>query len=699
MQESATNIDKVVVKTKLITHEADRFVMNVQGSNLAIGRNVYELLSVSPGVRADDNGIKINGRGGTRVIVGERMLNLSSDELQSYLKSIPAKNVQKIEVIPMAGADYDADITGGIIKITLKRMRYDGVDGSVNLSASSNDDGKWWTLQPSFRLNYQKGKLNLYTNGSYYKYDQHQYVGETMKYFDTAGNQTAHVLSGDTAHYIGDEYNFGLGAIYDFDARHSLGGEFNFHTQDATENVLGQSTYDILSPASSLLNDSDYRGKNSNGRMSGTLNYTVQLDTLGSSFKLIGDYTQSSPESKTVYINTATPLSAASPSTATYKMSDMDSDYRIFALTANMTKKFNPATSIRFGGKYSYNTVFSDMKYYNSPVASPYEWTLDAVTTQPATEYKEQVGALYFIFDKTLGKFSLSAGLRAEYTDQNNSSTGVHKQYLELFPNATLSYVFDGESGNILTGQYGRSISRPSFSILNDYRAQMSEYSIVIGNPKVGPQYVDGMSLTYVFRSKYVFSLFGVFTHDMIIQQLFTTPGSDMVYYQYTNMAKSFQRGVSATLPFDITGWWSFTANMNVIRLHTETATEKNDCWYAYLSGQTSVTLPHNFILDISGSYSSDITMGNLEQDDNQSLNIMIKKRLLDSRMTLSAGVQDLFRDKQRIFSHGTGFTDNFTSWGMNPSFTFSVNYNFAAGKKFNSRKVESGASADKSRM
>ena len=61
-------------------------------------------------------------------------------QLLTYLRSLRADDIQKIEVVPTTGADYDADSSGGIIRITLRKRRENGVEGS--LSADSRLAGE-----------------------------------------------------------------------------------------------------------------------------------------------------------------------------------------------------------------------------------------------------------------------------------------------------------------------------------------------------------------------------------------------------------------------------------------------------------------------------------------------------------------------------------------------------------------------------
>ena len=92
LAESATDIDEVVVKAQLIRREADRFVVDVANSDMALGKDGEELLRQSPGVWIDDEKISINGASGTKVYINEREVKLSGMQLVNYIKNLRAEN-------------------------------------------------------------------------------------------------------------------------------------------------------------------------------------------------------------------------------------------------------------------------------------------------------------------------------------------------------------------------------------------------------------------------------------------------------------------------------------------------------------------------------------------------------------------------------------------------------------------------------
>ena len=119
VSSSSYALDEVVVRARGIERKADRFVMTVSPT---AGQDGAELLSRSPGVWLSEGDISINGTQGARLFVDEREIRLEGEELMAYLRSLRSEDIQRIEVIPLAGAAYDASARGGVIRIQTRRQ-------------------------------------------------------------------------------------------------------------------------------------------------------------------------------------------------------------------------------------------------------------------------------------------------------------------------------------------------------------------------------------------------------------------------------------------------------------------------------------------------------------------------------------------------------------------------------------------------
>lgn len=88
---------------------------------------------------------------------------MSTEQLLNYLRGLKSEEIQRIEVIPQAGADYDADSAAGIIRITLRRQRDNGLTG--NLSFSTRQSRQIEGYNPSLSLNGHAGRWTFNASG------------------------------------------------------------------------------------------------------------------------------------------------------------------------------------------------------------------------------------------------------------------------------------------------------------------------------------------------------------------------------------------------------------------------------------------------------------------------------------------------------------------------------------------------------
>jgi len=127
-------LDEVVVKSRkpFVEIQTDKTVLNVQSNLVASGGTVFEVLQSAPGVSiTNEESINMNGKVGVNVLIDGRPTQLSAKDLANWLKSMPASQVDKVELISNPSAKYDAQGNAGIINIKLKKNNQKGFNGSA----------------------------------------------------------------------------------------------------------------------------------------------------------------------------------------------------------------------------------------------------------------------------------------------------------------------------------------------------------------------------------------------------------------------------------------------------------------------------------------------------------------------------------------------------------------------------------------
>ena len=380
-------ISEVTVTAETVTRQADRFVVSIGNTPALAGQDGTELLARAPGVWLGDNGISINGAGGTKVYVDGRELKGSAEETTTYLRSLTAADIARIEVMPLAGTEFAADTRGGAILITLRRRRDGGMDGNLQFSTVQSNRIAGYT--PSGRIGIRTGRWTLTASGS----GSFTPVAESR--FTETREQAGQPLPFAGRSDSKSRTNYGRGhfsAVFDPTPKHTAGFDIEYterstHMPTLSRTTLGQTQ-----------SDSRYRQHMDGNTLTATANYIWKIDTLGSQFKLIADYTRYTSDGDNSYHTTT-----CAPGTLRDSLyeSATGSVYDILTADAGLTRKLPHGLTLRAGLRYTRNDMADKSRYaaqtQGTWLALP-EYSYDQ-------HYTEQIGAAYASLEYSAGRW------------------------------------------------------------------------------------------------------------------------------------------------------------------------------------------------------------------------------------------------------------------------------------------------------
>jgi len=691
LSESAVSMDAAVVTADMVRRKADGYMFLPAGSAITTGRNSMELLNYAPGVWVDkDRGITVNGKSGTRVMVNDRILKLSDEELTAYLESIDAEQIRSIEVIPDPGAQYDADAQGGILKITLKRTMNGGLNGSVGMDFRFHDNLFPGRTRPSFNLEYRKDRLSVYTN-FYYQDSKHKEHDHEYTKYESDDNRE---IDGELR-YDGHNKNFSgrIGSVYELTDRQSIGLDFDYfkskNDQDGTsEGVIRYTGYEGLGLSRYTFNSDRYRYNLS-------FNYKLKTDEKGSSLMVMADYMYNHNDQFENNHATEDPITRAL--IETNRNTDRLSKTDYYTFRTDYKHYINQNYQLEAGAKYAYTDMDTDIKYTDEIGGV---WVPDEDSNDHYL-YREGVLAGYVNGSANLGRWNLSAGLRVENTELKprsfvNPGETKNQNYTDLFPTARIVYQLNQEKGHLINASYTRRINRPGFDQLNPFRIQLNNYTYIVGNPDMKPSYMDSFTLTGVISNKYSLTL-GYNNTDGAVRQVVAPDPNDpeILLYQHRNMDRILNYFASLSVPVQIQPWWR--VNVDAHLMHSENKLETYNLNNTSFMGRINnlFTLPQNWSAEVNYSYMSSMVQGNMELDKAMDfLNVSIKKSFFDNRLTASFSVDNVLDNgswnasaiinepgkfTKRLDMRNTGFPSR--------RYAFSLRWNFKAGKDI--RKVQ----------
>ena len=677
LRSSATDIDEVVVTGQLIRREADRFVVDVANAPSAVGKDGIELLEFSPGVWIDDEKITINGKSGSVVYINDRRLRMENDQLLAYLRSLRAEDIQKIEVVPLLGADHDAASAGGAIYITLRKQRDNGLTGSVSFAT------KHGSIEHNYssgtRLSAHSGKFdfNLALNGQLIRSEF--ITDETTRYTGSEAELRSHSHAPSRNSWGGGS----AGVIWEITPKQSVGVELDYsrwndRQQNDTWSEFGSGNAPVRT-------DSRYEEAVQNRNYTANFNYIWKIDTLGSTLKLLADYTRRSNRGD----NDRMSRIAADGVVRDSLYRDRSANrYDIASATLALEKKFSSRWTLKAGAKYTWDGMDNKALYEYEEAGS---WLRNEAQSY-AIDYTEQIAAAYGIVTANLGRWSWVAGLRGEYTHTSGRQS-VGQDYASLFPNANLSYALTADGAYSLVAQYARKIRRPSFWHLTPQRSVISDYMYQTGNPRLKPNYENDLSLTLVLKHKYSLTA-GMRRSTDEIEQIVRPDAErpDVLCLTWINWNRSASYYATANLPFQLTRWWQTNLNLTYSYYALRETGYERLSYKNQLYGNVAMTftLPKKFYIDLTYRGQSGFELGQARVEPMHTLSAGLKKQFGES-WTLALQANNLYANLQRVSMRDEAFIRRMQlqqPWTAR-SGRFSVTYKFKAGKAFRQKSIE----------
>lgn len=670
LKKSSAALQSVVVvaRKSIVEVKADKTVMNVSGSVNSIGSDALELLRKSPGVQVDkDDQISLNGKNGVQVYIDNRPSPLRGQELAAYLKSLPSGQIERIELIANPPANYDASGTGGIIQIRLKQNKASGWNGSVSggwaMGARPRYDG-------GLSLNYRNRKISVFSQYNYAATTSLADFHLTRVVADTVFDQSTKIRSTNYSH----AYKAGIDVA--INAKQSVG--LTLHGNIADPELYNRNRTPIFSNTTGmtrtiLLSGNDTRQHNRQDGLN--LNYQYR-DSSGQQLMVAGDYAYYSLATSQWQPNSfLDPETGAVQAQKTYFI-ESPTVISIYTLKADYERPFAKG-KLAIGLKSGY--VHSDNRFTQYQVTSTGKEYDENNSSRFL--YKEAVQAAYLNYNRSWQQVAIQAGLRTELT--NTEAAKVHNQYLDLFPNLSLT-IFP-KTVNSVTIAYQRRIDRPVYKELNPFEYRINEYTFHKGNTALRPQYSQTISLSYQLLKRIQTNLSYSRVKD-VFGQIVDTASGLKGYLSTRNLTSQDNIALVLSYPFQYKRY-SLFANVNTNYSYYKGdfgkgRTLEQKILSVNIFSQHSIRFNGGWAAEVSGFYQSpSIWQGSLRTGSIWSVDAGIQKQLFEGKATLKMSVADLFRTL--AWSANGNFAGQSTRVnGSQDSRQFKVGFTYRFGNK-----------------
>lgn len=649
---TAQSLKEVVIQTAadkpLIKIDGRKMIYNIEKSSTAQGMNVLDALKKTPGVIVNqDNSVTLNGANGALVMINGRQTYLQAAELGQLLKSMSASDLKSIEIIKNPSAEYDAEGTGGIVNLVLKKSVAEGFNGSINNGIAYGITLKQNT---NLNLNYRKGNLNLF--GSY----NHNFGHYAMDYDNDRITNGKIYLNAN--HDVDKKHSMGstIGADYAIDSTKTLGvvvnGNFSAGgglitpVTNIYDEPTGQLLQTLRSESLYPVQQANRYNINLNYRYKGLKNRTLDIDA---------DYGIFDAETDNLSKNTFYSPNGAFQSANNFLVAN-SRDIKLYALKADYGFPLGK-------GKMVTGAKFSNVKAEN--VFNQYDANTDVnlidIDLSNTFRYQEQVTAGYLKYELPIGdNFSVDMGVRLENTHSegnlqptmgsSQSPTSVIRNYLNVFPTAGISYKTETSGSYNLS--FARRIDRPAYNNLNPFLYPVDELSYWKGNPFLQPQYANTLALQYSIKSTTISTSY---THTSdLSRQITEVQEDDRIIMIPRNIGFQNNLNLTVTQQLSLAKWWKLSLTGIGYRLTNKVGTPEygnysRSRFVATVNAQQTFQLPGKISAEVAGVINSkNISALNTYVRGNSQIDLGLQKNLMDEKATLSLSFSDIMR-KNRI--------------------------------------------------
>ncbi|SJZ39225.1 outer membrane beta-barrel family protein [Sediminibacterium ginsengisoli] len=638
LQTAVAELSGVTVTSKkpLIEFKAGRTIVNIESAITNVGATALEILEKSPGVSVDKSGvISLKGRQNVLILVDDKPSYLSGEGLIALLNSLPASQLEQLEIMTNPPAKYDATGSTGIINIKTKKTKTKGLNGNL---AVAYGQGRYYKSNNSFNLNYRNNRFNVFlsyaltANRNFTDlYAYRTYQQPVLSYFEQFSYLGSKLFSntgrGGVDYFLSDKTSMGISFTGLNSSRDGDG-----RSPGQWMNAAGVKDSSILS-TNSTTSDWKNHGGNIYLRHAFSKQQDISVDL---------DYLAYRTEGEQFFNNTLT----GTTTTTEISKGVLPADLVIFSGKADYTQQLSKGR-LQAGWKSALvNTDnIAAYSYYNNGL-----WEPDAAKTNHFV-YKERIHALYLSASQHYGKWELDAGLRFEYTDYDAEQKGnttrkdsaFSRQYGNLFPTAQLTYKVN--ETHSFSFSAGKRIDRPAFQKLNPFVYQINKYTYQKGNPFFRPQYTWNFEVSHQYKQLLTTTASYGITTDYF-SQVFLNDTSGIIVYTEGNLGSMKNLGLSVSTQLAPAAWWSlsFQASINHRIIEGTVYNRlKASLTQANLNLGNQFRLGKGWAAELSGFFNtSQQELQEITEPTGQA-GIGISKQVLKNKGSLKLNVRDLF--------------------------------------------------------
>lgn len=655
LSQDVKTLDAVVVQAEKSQMELslDKRVFNIGKDLSNMGGTAADILDNLPSVEVDIEGnVSLRGSESVQILVDGKPSGLVGINGSSALRQLQGSIIEKIEVVTNPSSRYDAEGSGGIINIVLKKDKEKGVNGAFELttgyphfhgaSANVNFRRKWVNFFVNYGINYRE------TPGIGLA-EQQFFLTDSTYYTDRSTDRIRGGLSN----------NFRTGMDLFINEKNSITMAFLYRRSD--EDNEGTIIYRDLDEAFSLINETIRTDLETeiDENLEYNLNYKKTFNNddhvLTADFQYRESQEDASSDFIEKYSNEAQELQQRSAN---------EQSNRNILTQVDYIYPFGNKGKIEAGYRGTLRNI--NNKYLVEEFIDN-EWvTLDGFSN--TFVYDENIYAFYAMVGSKINKYSYQVGLRTETTDITTDLIETNevnnKNYTDFFPSAFLTYELSKQSSLQLS--YSRRLRRPRFWDLNPFFTFSDARNIRTGNPDLDPEYTDSYEFGYLknFEKSNIYAG-AYYRHSTgVIQRISEVDEDGITYTLPVNLSTRDSYGLEVNGSFEVIDWWNINGSFNFFRSATvgsfsdQNFDFTNYSWRTRLINRFTVLKEWNYQVSLNYRAPSETAQG--RRLSYYSLDMGLTRDVLGKKASIGVNVRDLFNTRKR---RGESEGENFFSY------------------------------------
>jgi iron complex outermembrane receptor protein len=683
-QPDNSSLAGVVVTSRkpLMRQEDDKTIVDPE-TLASSSTSAYEVLEKTPGLFVDQDGnIYLSSTTPATIYINGREQKMSTADVAAMLKSLPPNSIASIEILRTPSAKYDASGGGGVVNVILKKNVKIGLTGSVTLGINQ---GRYGNQTTGLNLNNNNGKLTTYLvlqAGNRKTYEQIK----TDRNFapDSLLSQDALTVYPSHGFYMGYGFNYQLNKKWEisYDGRVNINRSNNNSTNPSIIKKL--STNQLITSNEALV---DNKGKSLN--VTNGMNLKYKIDSLGSEWSTDVSFTYAPNKTEQNFVtNFTAPFTATSLGNGT-----LDNTLHVLSVQTNLVKKLKGQFTIETGLKSSKVWFDNATNYYRQSNGV----SVKDNNRSRSYEYSENINAAYFQASKNFSGFIVKAGTRVENTNMHGESKQVNPVDTTFKQNRTDAFPYIYLSRNIMKIAgfdlraylvYRRTISRPSYDLLNPSIRRIDQYLNEVGNPSLRPQFTKNYEANISVNETPLLAIGYNDTKDIFTQVIYQADSSKSIGIRtYDNLGtnkETYFRALGAIPPgkkyFFVVGA-QYNHNFYTGLYENKPLSFKKGSWTIFTYHTLKLAPTTQLTLNGFARFKGQLQF--YELSNFGSLNMSVIQQFLKKKLTVTASVQDIFFTNNNEFTikQGSVAATGFRK-GDTRRFGLNMRYNFGFRKK-----------------